>query len=100
MYRASSVTFFLLITAVFGRSEFAAASDSEAKAQLQERDLFAAFYYAWYVAEEWENDWDAEPARPYGTDGARPLRLYGSDDPKIFNRHLDLAEESAIDRDN
>ena len=57
MYRASSVTFFLLITAVFGRSEFAAAGDSEAKAQLQERDLFAAFYYPWYVAEGWENDW-------------------------------------------
>ena len=97
MYRASSVTFFLLITAVFGRSEFAAASDSEAKAQLQERDLFAAFYYSWYVAEEWENDWDAEPVRPYGTDGARQLRLYASDDPKIFNRHLELAEEFAID---
>ncbi len=94
MYRASSVAFLLLFTAV---SEFAAASDSEARAQLQDRDLFAAFYYPWYVAEEWENDWDAEPARPYGTDGARQLRLYGSDDPKVFNRHLELAEEFAID---
>lgn len=78
-------------------SGFATASDSEAEAQLQDRNLFAAFYYPWYVAEEWENDWDAEPARPYGTDGARQLRLYASDDPKIFNRHLELAEEFAID---
>jgi len=97
MYRKISVTFFLLIIAGFGSSAFAAASDSEAQAQLQQRDLFAAFYYPWYVAEEWENDWDAEPARPYSIDGARALRLYGSDDPEIFDRHLDWAEEFGID---
>lgn len=89
MYRQSSWTFFLLITAVLGRGELATASDSE--------DLFAAFYYPWYVAERWENDWDAKPAQPYGTDGARALRLYGSDDPRVFNRHLDWAEEFGID---
>ena len=49
------------------------------------------------MAEGWENDWDAEPARAYGTVGARQLRLYGSDDPKIFNRHLDWADEFGID---
>ncbi len=97
MHHKSSVTFFLLITAVLGSGAFAAGSDSEAKAQLQQRDLFAAFYYPWYVAEEWENDWDAAPARPYGTDGARTLRLYGSDDREIFNRHLDWAEEYGVD---
>ena len=75
----------------------AAASGSEASSRLQGRDLFAAFYYPWYVAERWENDWDAEPARPYEIDGARALRLYGSDDPEIFQRHLDWAEESGID---
>ena len=97
MYRKISVTFFLLITAGLGSSAFAAASESEAQAQLQQRDLFAAFYYPWYVAEDWENDWDAEPARPYGIDGGRALRLYGSDDPEIFNRHLEWAEEAGID---
>jgi len=97
MCRKISVTFFLLITAGFGSSAFAAASGSGVKAQLQQRDLFAAFYYPWYVAEEWEDDWDAEPAHPYGIDGARALRLYGSDDPEIFSRHLDWAEESGID---
>jgi hypothetical protein len=96
MYRKISVTLFLLITAGFG-SAFAAAGDSEATAQPQKRDLFAAFYYPWYVAEEWENDWDAEPALPYGIDGGRRLRLYGSDDPAIFNRHLAWAEEFGVD---
>ncbi len=97
MHRRISATFFLLISAGFGSNGVAVASDSEAKAQLQQRDLFAAFYYPWYVAERWENDWDAEPARPYGIEGARVFRLYGSDDPEIFNRHLDWAEESGID---
>ena len=87
----------MLFAAVFVRSEFAAAGGSEAKARAQQRELFAAFYYPWYVAEDWENDWDAEPARPYGIVGARPLRLYGSDDPDIFDRHLDWAEEAGID---
>ena len=97
MYRKISVTFFLLIAAGFGSSAFAATSDSEAEAQLQQRDLFAAFYYPWYVAEDWEHDWDAEPARPYGIDGPRALRLYGSDDPEIFKRHLEWAETFGID---
>lgn len=97
MSRTHAVTVFVLLAAVCGGGESASASESAVGAQPQQRDLFAAFYYPWYIAEEWENDWDAEPARPYGSDGARSLRLYGSDDAGIFNRHLDWAEEYGID---
>lgn len=80
-----------LIIAVFG------AIDSEASAPTPQRDLIAAFYYPWYAAEAWENDWDAQPATAYATVGARSLRLYGSGDPDVFNRQLDWAEEFGID---
>jgi hypothetical protein len=51
--------------------------------------MFLAFYYSWYERDDWSR---------HGTQGSTPLLgLYGSNEPEVAERHIDMAVRGGID---
>lgn len=80
--RSISMLFVVLLCVLFGNGSATAAERDG------DHDLVLAYYYPWYVKDDWSR---------HGYDGTPTLGKYGTDDPAVAEQHLKWGQRAGLD---